>query len=170
MSAPVTLRRYVLPSQHGEGWATIVIGSDGYFSTVSDYGNYAYQWCNFGDRDFRSFLVSVDADYLRRKLDPSEIFDREATVRNLLAAIERAQHKGELTPDEADDETDRVLGIYSECEFSAWVWHLTDLDYDDYLAEALVMRPPGAIVGFVERIFPRFKALLREELGIEQAA
>ena len=32
--APVTLRRYYLPSEKYEGWALIVIGSDGFFSAV----------------------------------------------------------------------------------------------------------------------------------------
>lgn len=57
-----TLRRYALPSVKGEGWAIIVIGSDGYFSTVSDWGNYAYLWTHPGC-EFRHFLAGLDADY-----------------------------------------------------------------------------------------------------------
>ena len=50
-----TLRRYVVrldkdaPFMRKGAWlATIVIGDDGYFSTVSDYGNYAFYWSHAG--------------------------------------------------------------------------------------------------------------------------
>ena len=43
------LKRYSLPSIKGEGYAEIVLDtSDGYFSTISDFGNYCYHWHNHG--------------------------------------------------------------------------------------------------------------------------
>ncbi len=64
---PVALRRYVVPGNDGDQGGTFVIGSDGYFSCITDWGNYVYFWNNFGDRDFRDFLCSLSADYVMGK-------------------------------------------------------------------------------------------------------
>lgn len=49
--------RYDFPSVNGEGWGTIILGSDGYFSVVSDYGNFAYRWSHHAHDDFRRFWL-----------------------------------------------------------------------------------------------------------------
>ena len=78
----VILRRYHFSSIQGEGWATFVIGSDGYFSAVSDYGNYSYYWPHHGCTDFRQFLVRAprDWDYFAKKLNPMRGYAVNKTV------------------------------------------------------------------------------------------
>ena len=74
MRGPVILRRYAFPSRKGEGWAIVVLGADGYFSAVSDYGNYAFMWTSTGYADFRDFVVRLadDADYVCGKISRRE--------------------------------------------------------------------------------------------------
>lgn len=64
------LHTYKLDSVRGEGWAWIVISSTGYFSAVSDLGNYAFFWTHHGCKDFRQFLYNAHKnwDYFCSKL------------------------------------------------------------------------------------------------------
>jgi hypothetical protein len=89
MTTPIKLWRYHLPNINGEGWAIIVIGSDGFFSAVSDYGNYGYFWSHHGCADIREFFLraAVEWDYFRRKLSPEEDYDSEKTYQNIRSCI-----------------------------------------------------------------------------------
>lgn len=64
------LHTYRLDSVKGEGWAWIVVSSSGYFSAVSDFGNYAFFWTHHGCKDFRQFLYNAHKswDYFCSKL------------------------------------------------------------------------------------------------------
>lgn len=64
------LHTYRLDSVKGEGWAWIVVSSTGYFSAVSDLGNYAFFWTHHGCQDFRQFLYNAHKswDYFASKL------------------------------------------------------------------------------------------------------
>ena len=83
------LWRYTIPSVNNEGWAIFVIGSDGYFSAVSDYGNYAHIWRCIGCKDFREFLLNAERDcsYFAAKLAPEKVYDGEQTAENIRYAI-----------------------------------------------------------------------------------
>lgn len=87
------LRRYNIPSRHLEGWAIVVIDTDGYFSTVSDYGNYAYRWGAMGVDDLRKFLVSCDGEYMLGKISPGHEFDPTATERALREIVVRDRRR-----------------------------------------------------------------------------
>src|SRR4051812_42726931 len=94
----VTLRRYSLPSEKGEGWAIVVLGSDGFFSAVSDWGNYAYIWTNPGC-EFRKFLTQVDASYFWSKITSgrtTRVFDPEETEKNIDKALWDMMGEGEI--------------------------------------------------------------------------
>ena len=55
-----SFRRYNIPSINGEGWAVVVLDlKDGYFSTVSDWGNYSYMWPNIGEGLGSSYVVRL---------------------------------------------------------------------------------------------------------------
>lgn len=56
-STKPTIWVYDLPSVAGEGWGTFILRSDGYFSCVTDYGNYAFRWLRHGEDDFRAFWL-----------------------------------------------------------------------------------------------------------------
>lgn len=58
-----TVWQYDFSSVNGEGWGSFVLRSDGYFSAVTDFGNYAYRWLNHGHDDFREFWLENRWDY-----------------------------------------------------------------------------------------------------------
>lgn len=59
----LTVWQYDFHSVNGEGWGTFILRSDGYFSAVTDFGNFAYRWIHHGHEDFRSFWLENRWDY-----------------------------------------------------------------------------------------------------------
>lgn len=64
----VTATSYTLRGEDGSWLGQIVLSSDGMFASVTDYGNLSYAWRNYGDRDFRQFLINLNTDYFATKL------------------------------------------------------------------------------------------------------
>lgn len=52
-----TVWQYDFSAALDAGWGTFILRSDGYFSAVTDYGNYVYRWPYHGYEDFRSFWI-----------------------------------------------------------------------------------------------------------------
>jgi hypothetical protein len=169
----VTLRRYALPSINGEGWAIVVIGSDGYFSAVSDWGNYAYIWGAHGCADFREFLLGREgSDYIVSKLNPKKEYDGYATERAIKddiltvrrAAGRRSKHAKENARREWEhleqcDVTDSEVG------FASWL-EGTSLDEAWGLAE---YRHDAQVVAFVKHVMGRLGTMIKAELDAERA-
>lgn len=173
----VKLYRYVLPSVKGEGWAVVVMGSDGYFSTVSDYGNYAYWWSHHGMDDFRKFVVRCHGDYVRSKLDCSTVLDLERTERALKHAIcearrsapgvERKRPGRGLDKWEAREAWDRAGSVSNELELNDWFNEYARY-LDDYY-DLVYYKPAPQITNFVEKLLPRLQTMIQEELFKEGA-
>lgn len=167
-----TLRRYVLPTQDGlEGWGIFVIASDGYFSCVSDYGNYAFRWTAIGEgRDFRDFLAKIGSDYLLSKISPGQTYDGDLTEKNVLALIEKQLADGLL--DEIDAEREHELlreEEHLENEFNLHQWsEKTAIEHD--ITQIYESSHPSDVSAFCEKLLPRFQAALRAELAEEQTA
>ena len=168
----VVFWRYDLPSVNREGWAVVVMCSDGYFSTVSDWGNYAYWWSGHGTRDFRAFVADCDGDYIRCKLDPSKVLDYERTRDRCRRAVcearrrpARGPHAYTLDTETAREAWERADGFINEIELNDWF-----NDYarylDDYTDLAVYKTPPG-IRGFIEKVLPRLQAAIKAELTRE---
>jgi hypothetical protein len=162
----VKLYRYAIPHVKHEGWAEVVIGSNGYFSTVSDYGDYAFRWTHFGERDFREFFIHLNADYVHHKLDPSTVFDVDSSVANARYAIclaRRLQVKGyEIDADAARRAYDEAAHINDEIELHEWF-----KDWGSYIDDPCSIScymPPAQILAFVEKTLPRIQQAIREEL------
>jgi hypothetical protein len=156
------LKEYYLPSIKCEGWGKFVIDDTGYFSVVSDYGNYAYQWTAFGD-DFKGFLSHLDADYLMGKLAGRRAwFDHEATTLALGNEIVRQRKERMIEHDDARDMWDALEGHYGEQDVIAFMqenWKVFDecgdmLQYD----HTPQMR------AFARQLYPRFVAELKKEI------
>lgn len=167
----VEIWRYYLPN-HGswlEGWALFLIDSTGYFSVISDYGNFAYRWTSFGD-DFRAFLAQTDMGYILRKIAKPAAerginIDKTAdAVKSFILEQRRTQ---EWDKERARIEWDLVEDCMSDadnqCGFEAWA---NDTTIDDYFEFAVSKRDEEA-VAFCERVWPRFQALVREQLEAE---
>lgn len=156
------LRRYDLPSIDGlEGWATIVLGADGFFAAVSDYGNYAFWWSHFGDGDFREFMIRrpLDPGYVLSKISREE-FDLYATV----AAV-REHIKG-LPEDEAERETINVDDLESDGDFSGWCRETGIDDAHEFICESY----PANARAFAEKTLTRLAEVLRAEMAAEGQA
>lgn len=158
MTTP-TLRRYEVRTEKGSWLADIVVGSDGWLGIVSDYGDYAHSWKNFGDVDFRAFLAGLNTGYLLCKLSTKSEYDAAATEARVKAAV--AECEGE--PAEKERE------LLEESEFDApetfFLWHReTSIDDTSGLA---AYDYPGDAKRFAEIVWPRFAAMLRAELAAE---
>jgi hypothetical protein len=163
---PIKLLRYSLPNEKGVGWGIFVIGSDGYFSVISDFGNYAYFWTHAG-MEFRKFLTQLDWHYVATKISPVQHgpFDGDRTVQNVKRRILELRRRHSLTKEEADEEWQNAdRGFNSEVDFHLW---LNETTLDD--AYELAVRPdfPRNVEDFTKVLFPRFQKVLKDELEAE---
>lgn len=158
------LWRYSIPSEQGEGWAVFVLGSDGYFSSVSDYGNYAFLWCAHECRDFREFLLHTDRDwdYFVRKLSPGNVYDGEATERGIRETILRLRRDRSLSMEEARTEWDLASNIDLDSEIGFHQWYIETALSDAW--EYGQYRAPEHVVQFVRKCMVRLIPLLRADL------
>lgn len=176
--SPAEVRRYYLaPPEKSFEWAEVIITSGGFFSAVSDYGNYAFAWRSFGDRDFRSFLLNAekDVDYFTKKLQhggdgPGDVYDGEPTVRAIKEHILRHRRDLSWTAESAREQWD-LLSRHdvedNEVEFGAWY---RETDIADAYEFAHRKRNPQA-KAFVERILvARLCPIFRAELAAQNAA
>lgn len=194
MNKPVVLRRYAFPSRKGEGWAIVVLGSDGYFSTVSDYGNYAFIWSHTGYADFREFVIRIanDTGYVCSKIS-SQHFSPEKSKQLIREYIVRCRRDGsfdhrcfrDLEPDA------RVRSRFAEDDIAtpkAWARYEWDLaeqinDHDsfrDWGEASIFFRDdwyeygaqeyPWNVRNFCSKILPQLAAALKAELEAERAA
>lgn len=170
----IVLHYYHLPSEKGEGWARVLISSDGMFSAVSDYGNYGYFWSHHGMDDIRRFFLRVktDKDYFINKLtiDRPRVYDGEATVKQIKKQIieTRRECKGDskkYSREWARKEWNRLsdCGVLDyEQGFNQW-YEYSQLD-EAY--EYKVMVPCPQAVAFVEKVMIRLERILRAELEL----
>lgn len=65
----VKCKSYTLRDEGGAWLGQVLLSSDGMFSAVTDWGNFAFVWRSFGsDGDFRKFLISLNAPYFGGKM------------------------------------------------------------------------------------------------------
>ncbi len=167
----VKFHRYRLPSLKGEGWAEVVLTEDGFFAAVSDYGNYAYHWTSMGVGDLRLFLLDCDGDYIRRKLDPSMVFNAERTVKNCRNVVGAAYRhagnpRGTMDKEAVQDALESLKDVDSEYDFVHWLDDYARF-FDDYY-DLESRRPPDEIMYFVKLVLPRLQEAIRSELSEEE--
>lgn len=166
MSDDVKMWRYVLRSESrngwNEGWAIFLLDSKGFFAVCSDYGDYVYHWGSIGPTDFRVFLCGLDRSYLIGKIAPKKEYDAEATKDFVKETIISHRRDGTFTKEEAREEWD----LMQECDFD---------DFNDWLRqtqisdawEMAIYRHSRQALAFYDRVWPRFIALLKEDLASE---
>lgn len=169
---PAHVWTYWLPSEKGEGYAWIVLDSEGRFMTISDWGNYAYWWSpNSTDTsDFRHWvrdhLCGPYFDYLVGKLgmDRGRVLKVEESVKRIKDEVCKTRRTGGLTKEEARDEWDLIDGAHDEG--ALYNWH-TETKLQDAF-ELPVHDYPTQLYCFAEKVMPRLKALLDAELASAQ--
>ena len=159
---PVTLWRYVVKSAKHDRGGVFVLGSDGYFSACSDFGNYAHWWRDHGEQDFRTFLLDCerDADYFIRKLHGGipMVYDQEATLKGVQRHILENRRERNMLAATARKEWNWSYALRDS--FECW-YNETDLGD---AAEFHTDRYDSDVVNFVTKIMPRLCVLLKEDL------
>lgn len=153
------------PTKESSSWAIVVIGSDGYFSSTSDYGNYAYSWFHHGKKDFREFLINADRDldYFVNKLSPGKRYDEQATEKLIKEYIIDLRKDGSISKEFARDEWYNLNNLEDSWE----VWLETTRLEDPYELYAHI-HPMDAIM-FVKKIMGEWLSpLLQKELEEEK--
>ncbi len=64
----VTAKSYTLRDENGNWLGQIVLTSDGFFASVTDWGNLSFAWRSYGDKDFREFLAGLEVSYFGGKM------------------------------------------------------------------------------------------------------
>ncbi len=160
-----TLRRYTLePDKKYGTWAIIVIDTKiGYFSVVSDYGNYAFRWTHPGG-EFRKFLAGLEPDYVYSKLTHTQrMFDLEGSRDAVLKAFTEIREAQTRPESWVDREYDDFESVHSESEFMMWVSNTEMEDPHEFFR---TKKEPDCW-RFVRHLFSRFQLMLREELQKE---
>lgn len=161
-------KRYVVSGERGQWLATVFLGADGVFSTVSDYGNYGYWWGGIGgDGDVRRFLCGCNAHYLTGKLSPGREYDGDATERGIRKHILEQRREKAYTKEFARVEWD-ILGSWASPseDFRSWYEQTEIGDASEFYCD----RPRQQAVAFVEKVMPRLCEMLRAEMAAEKAA
>lgn len=169
----VTLRRYVLKTNKQSGWAIIVIGSDGYFSAVSDHGNFSYIWGQPG-MEFRRFLTEVDPYYFRSKIThcrESEVWDSEATEKNIRKRLDEMVERGHMSAESADMAFEDAEGSIDDAG-ALWSWASeAGIPEEFCVYEGIAAtKPEPWSYAFAQCVLPRFQEMLRAELAAEVPA
>lgn len=163
---------YWLPNENGQGYAWIVMDSQGRFTTLSDWGNYAYWWSSFGERDFRDFvrdLCNKDlekyGDYLVGKfgMDKGKICHYDQTRIRIRNAVCERRRTGGFTKEEARDEWDLAASVYGERDVHVW-YDKTELED---AGELVCYDFSYQVHQFVSKVMPRLKAILDAERTAE---
>ena len=167
MADPVKLWRYRVPSINGEGYATVVLGSDGYFSAVSDWGNYAFRWTATGCADFRDFVMRalVSPAYWINKLGGPDIFDGEATEAEVKAWVADLDHFASAQQRDVELELLETSDFSCLEGFHRWQERTGIDDSWEFHHE----KTDPQATAFVTRAMPRICALIEAELAAERA-
>lgn len=99
MSAP-TVWQYRLRTPKGAWLADVILRSDGFFASVSGFGNYAFRWGSPG-MPFREFMARLgdrdDHSYVCSKLGRQDWWDGTATLKAIREYICTARREGGWT-------------------------------------------------------------------------
>lgn len=162
MGEPDWIKRYDVP-----GWAVVHVDSKGFFGVVSDYGNYAYHWINWGQKSFVDFLEQLKPDYLCKKLSERE-YDPEGTLQAVKDSIIECCQNGTFTSTEGEAEF-RLLrafnDLYSEADYYLWTQE-TNLDLGVF-PDHFQKRPNSDCMAFCQKLYPEFIKLLRVDFPKE---
>jgi hypothetical protein len=171
MPEDIKIWRYYIPSERqGWGWGIFLLDSTGMFAAVTDYGNYAFKWSDWGPRDFREFVIGLvkSPSYLLSKV-AKRIHDGEATLKSVQKHILDMRRDGEWSKEKARDEWDLLTecdGLDSIPACTRWYDSTEISDAEEFMCEDFDT-DAGA---FAERLMPRLAEALKQELGIAEGA
>ena len=161
------IRGYALYGERGEwlGYVTLEYSAAGHrlrMYSITDYGNYAYEWPGAGDKGYAHFLLGCDNAYITGKMatghDEHRILLPDETCESVWLAFEAAH---------SDDDADWLGEARSalercECESDFFAWE-ANYNWDDVYMD-FQYGWGGYLNGYCRRLLPELKRMLREEL------
>lgn len=166
-----TADRYTIKWQGG--WAVVFLTEDGFFSAISDYGNYSYHWGSPG-RPFKEFVIGLldDPRYFMCKVSKMG-FDYDTSLNNIKRDVLKARRVGDIDSEDARicmDEIEDNLSHRAELsEFCHGIedcfWLLTGIYGNDLSSIPLAYEYDAQVKGFVREVFPRLAEILKKELS-----
>lgn len=163
-----TLRRYHVRDDRGYYVGTFVIADDGYFSTVSDYGSYAF-FLSHGTTCFRSALARLRGDYVLGKIARRDVYDGDATGKAVCRHILTSRREKTMSREDARREWDLFLDNERLESREQFAWWYTDTEIGD-ASEFRRTDYPSDAKQFAVKAWPHFVAALHAELAAEKAA
>lgn len=64
----VTAKSYTIETEAGSWLGQVILTNDGFYSSVTDYGNFSYVWRHRGEKDIRKFIIGLEVDYFAAKM------------------------------------------------------------------------------------------------------
>lgn len=175
---PVKLWRYYLrgTKQDPWEWAEVVLGSEGFFATVSDYGNYSFSWTHFGRTrgvDFRDFFSGLGPDYVHSKISAGSgrVYDPKASAKKAREMICKARRNHYIHARAARDAWNEIDDDYGHLDdafaWNDWALHSVGADllsdfYEIYEFCYSEMPEPQSWM-FCTKILPRLQQVLKDE-------
>jgi hypothetical protein len=167
--------RYFVRTGRPCEWAVILLSEQGgVLSILSDWGSWSHFWPNHGDPSFKHFLLRVESngsrDYLIRKLRGHRTdFDFDASVKALRRACGAAYRDREINKERCRDaiaEIENLEHTASADDFARQVLDSGEFGFIGFeeMSEVVVKRDSGALLGFLDRLWPAFIARLRLEV------
>lgn len=159
---------YNLPSTEArEGWAYIVIREDGFFATVSDFGDYAYLWSHHGCDDARKFFIRDNWEYIARKLKPEEHIHAEKSFNAVFRDIIEDRRDGRLSKEAARERWEHVKYYTGDDDWEGFIRDDATHGYFDEPWCFAVAELDPMVVRFAKETMPRLAELIRAELKRE---
>lgn len=178
MNASQAIRYAVPNSPDGDGWALLFIDEEGAFAAITDYGDFTYRWPSRGWSavDFRHFLLTIDADYLARKLASGEREYRgdltAVAVRDQILQQRREWRRQPSSPIALGKVAARAeWNLVASCRALA-----DEQAFEEWCARTKLAAPellaveglPRRVRAFIEKSWPRLRRALELDLAFEQ--
>jgi hypothetical protein len=169
--------KYTISLNDGWNFAIISIDDTGFFSCYSSFGNYSYLWNHFGSC-FKKFLISTNSSYLFEKLCVKDYFDITKYITNCKKEIFSLRKQTESNNAKSKSVTRELYTFFEELDsdntfdtICEKVWNnktISDL-FDIYESEFMPEKTYSANSNnFIEKVFPIFQTILKEELSEEE--
>ncbi len=148
-----------------------MIREDGFFATVSDFGNYAYWWTATGSKDVRKFFLRAeqDWDYFARKLRPEWHINEEESFNAVILDILKERSHGELSKADARERYDHVKYYSSDDDWEGFLRDSSTHTFWDEPWNYGVSELNSDVVCFAKKILPQVAKLIEAELEREEA-
>ncbi|MGN4423445.1 hypothetical protein ACTFQN_06250 [Bacillus cereus group sp. MYBK30-1] len=160
--AEIKTYRYTVPSVSGEGWGIFLFDSNGAVTAITDFGNFANQFCLTEGEDVRKFLIEMRPDQMFCKIARKSEIDEEQTFKDIEEAILEQTDESKSKKEKESLAQFRTDLEYMPFEFAHFDWYQgTSLDDENAF---LVKKYPSAAVRFSNETFVRLQEKLKAEL------